>query len=443
MTIEIKSIGGYSEIGKNMTAIRIDDEVVLCDMGIHLENYIAINEDDDVANIPLQTLIEKKAVPNISDLKDWKEKVKAIVPTHAHLDHIGAIPFMAREFDAPIICTPFTSAVLKRIIEDTKIPFENQIKVLNANSSIKISEKITIEFISITHSTPQTVIIAIHTPYGKICYANDFKLDNYPIVGTKVNFKRLKQLGKNGNVLCLIIDSLYADNYKKTPSESVAREMLKDVLLGTNSEGKAIIVTTFSSQIARLKSIVDFGKRMNRKIVFLGRSLSRYVYAAEEIGLVNFSKEVELIPYSSKIKPKFNKIIKEGTDKYLIVVTGHQGEPKSVLTRMANGDFDFMPGDHVIFSTSVIPSPINIKNREVLENKLQRRNVRIFTDIHVSGHAAREDQRDLIEMLKPKHIIPAHSDVPRIKKLLELALEIGYKEENVHILKNNEIVKFD
>lgn len=441
MTVEIKSIGGYCEIGKNMTAVKVDDEVILCDMGIHLENYIAINEDDDVSNIPLKTLIEKNAVPDINDLNDWKDKVKAIVPTHAHLDHIGAIPFMAQEFNAPIICTPFTSSVLRRIIEDTNVCFENQIKILNANSAIKISDNITIEFISITHSTPQTVIIAIHTPYGKVCYANDFKLDNYPVVGTKVNTKRLKQLGKNGNILCLIIDSLYADDYKKTPSESVAREMLKDVLLGTNSEDRAVIVTTFSSQIARLKSIIDFGKRLDRKIIFLGRSLARYTYAAEEIGLVSFSKDVEIIPYSSKIKPKLNKIMKEGRHKYLLVVTGHQGEPKSVLNKMADGDFEFMPGDHVVFSTSVIPSPTNIKNRKVLETKLQKKNVRIFTDIHVSGHAGREDQRDLIEMLKPKNIIPAHTDEIRAEKLSELALEIGYDKSNIHILKNKECIE--
>lgn len=443
MGIEIKSIGGYNEVGKNMTAIKVDDEVILCDMGVHLENYIYLTEDDDVAHIPLKKLIENKAVPNITDLGDWKKLVKAIVPTHAHLDHIGAIPCMAGNFDAPIICTPFTGAVLRRIIEDTRIPFENEIKILNANSAIKITKNITIEFISITHSTPQTVIIAIHTPYGKVCYANDFKLDNYPIVGTKVNQKRLKQLGKNGNVRCLIMDSLYSDTYKKMPSESVAREMLKDVLLGTNSDGKAVIVTTFSSQIARLKSIIAFGKRMNRKIVFFGRSLARYVYAAEEIGLVNFTDDIELIPYSSKVKPKIKKMMKDGIDKYLIVVTGHQGEPKSVLSRFANGEFDFKKGDHVVFSTSIIPAPTNIKNRQVLESKLQSKNVRIFTDIHVSGHAAREDQRDLIEMIKPEHIIPAHSDMARMIKLSELAMEIGYNEKNVHILTNGNSFNID
>jgi len=442
MVIEIKSIGGYNEVGKNMTAIRIDDDVILCDMGIHLENYIALTQDDDIANIPLNTLIEKQAVPNISDLGDWKDKVRAIIPTHAHLDHIGAIPVMAGIFkNAPIICTPFTGAVLRRIIEDTKIPFNNPIKVLNANSAIKINEYITIEFISITHSTPQTIIIAIHTPYGKVCYANDFKLDNYPIVGTKVNTKRLKQLGKNGNVLCLIMDSLYASTFKKMPSESVAREMLKDVLLGTNSDGKAIIVTTFSSQIARLKSIIDFGKRMNRKIVFMGRSLARYVYAAEEIGLVKFTDDIELVPYASKVKVKFNKIIKEGREKYLIVVTGHQGEPKSVLSRMCEGLFEFQNGDHVIFSTSIIPSPTNIRNRQILEAKLKQKNVRIFTDIHVSGHAAREDQRDLIEMIKPKHIVPAHADMEKMSNLMELAMDIGYEENKIHILKNGKKFK--
>lgn len=436
MTIEICAVGGYSEVGKNMTAIKVDDEVIVCDMGIHLENYIALTEDEDLVNIIPQELMSNHAVPNIDLIKDWHDMVKAIIPTHAHLDHIGAIPFIARYFNAPVICTPFTAEVLNAIISDAKIPFKNKIKILNVNSSIRVTDKITIEFVSITHSTPQTVIVVIHTPYGKVIYANDFKFDNYPVLGTKANIERLEKIGKEGNVLCLMIDSLYAPDHRKMPSESVAREMIKDVLLGTNSKDRVIVATTFSSHIARLKSFVDYGQKMGRKVIFMGRSLNKYVSAAEKVGIANFSKDVEIVKYSSKIKSRINKIVKEGKDKYLIIVTGHQGEQKATLSKMVNGMFPFRKGDHVIFSSSVIPSPTNQKNRAAIELQLEEMGVRVFKDIHVSGHAAREDHRDMIEMLKPKHMIPAHAEMHMMSEMMNLCLDLGYKESNIHMLKN-------
>ncbi|MFT4343243.1 MAG: RNase J family beta-CASP ribonuclease [Candidatus Woesearchaeota archaeon] len=435
MPVEICTVGGYGEVGRNMTAIRIDDEVIICDMGVHLENYIALTEEEDVVNISPKQLIYHKAVPDITVIESWKPLVKAIVPTHAHLDHIGAVPFLAPAFDAPVICTPFTAAVLHAIIDDAGIQFPNKIKVLNANSSIKISDAISIEFVSITHSTPQTVIVVIHTPYGDIIYANDFKFDNTPIVGTKPNMERLREIGATGKVLCLIVDSLYADEHKKMPSESVAREMLKDVMLNTESQGKGMIVTTFSSHIARLKSILEFGKKLNRKVIFLGRSMNKYITAAESVGLVNFSEEGEIIKYASRVGSKIKKICNEGKDKYLLVVTGHQGEPKSALSKMAHGLFPFEQGDIVIFSTSVIPSPTNIKNREIIEDVLRTHGARIFRDIHISGHAAREDHRDLLTMLKPRHLLPSHAPLPKMTAMLELAIDMGMPNDTVHLVK--------
>ena len=441
MPVEICTVGGYGEVGRNMTAIRIDDEVIICDMGVHLEHYIALTEDEDVVNISPKRLISHKAVPDIGKIKEWKPLVKAIVPTHAHLDHIGAVPFLGPEFNAPVICTPFTAKVLTAIIDDAGIQFPNKIKVLNVNSTITISEQISIEFVSITHSTPQTVIVVIHTPYGKIIYANDFKFDNTPVIGTKPNLARLEELGNDQDVLCLIVDSLYADEHRKMPSESVAREMLKDVMLNTYTNGNAVIVTTFSSHIARLKSILEFGKMLNRQVLFMGRSLNKYITAAEDVGLVSFSKEGEIIKYASKVGPRIRKLLKEGKEKYLLVVTGHQGEPKSMLSKMADGLFPFEPGDHVIFSTSVIPSPTNQKNREIVEEKLSLKGVRIFRDIHVSGHAAREDHRDLLTMLKPKHIIPSHAPLPKMTAMLDLAVDMGMESENVHLVKEGARIK--
>jgi ribonuclease J len=438
--VEICTVGGYNEVGKNMTAVNVDGEVVIFDMGIHLESYIKYTEDEDIINVDPSELIKVGAVPDITKIEKWKDKVKAIIPTHAHLDHIGAVPYISSNYDAPILGTPFTIAVLKSILKDEKITIKNKIMKLAPNSVFQISKNLKVEFINITHSTPQTVMVALHTKYGVILYANDFKFDRFPTLGEKPNFKRLKELGKKG-VLCLIVDSTYSRSCKKTPSESVAKEMLKDVLLGTGNKGKAVFVTTFSSHIARLRSIVECGKKMNRKIVFLGRSLSKYCKASESVGIAKFS-DVKIVKYRNDIKRTLEKIKKIGMGKYLVVLTGHQGEPKAALSRIINGElgFNFEPDDHVVFSCITIPTPTNIENRRVLEAKLKNQHVRIFTDIHVSGHAAREDSRDLIELVKPKHIIPAHGEHKMTSAMADLASEMGYKENNIHVMKNGQML---
>jgi ribonuclease J len=210
-------------------------------------------------------------------------------------------------------------------------------------------------------------------------------------------------------------------------------------MLGVNAEGKGMIVTTFSSHLARLKSIVELGKKLNRRIVFLGRSLSRYVIAGQNLNIIDFKQEAKLIRHKDKIETLLKKINKEGKDKYLLVVTGHQGEPKAVLSKMARGeiDFKFNSGDVVIFSCSVIPVELNRDNRERLERELKSKGVRIFTDIHVSGHASREDHRDLIELLNPGHIIPSHSGHEKAEHLAELAVELGYEiNKNIHLMED-------
>ncbi|MDO8740446.1 MAG: RNase J family beta-CASP ribonuclease [Candidatus Woesearchaeota archaeon] len=435
--VEIFAIGGYNEVGKNMTAIKVGNEIVILDMGIHLDSYIKYTQDEDIENLKESDLRKAGAVPDDTQIHNLRNEVIAIIPTHAHLDHVGAIPFCSNKYNAPIICTPFTAAVIKAIVRDEKINLRNEIKSLNINSKIKLSDDITVEFINVTHSTPQTIIAALHTKEGVILYANDFKFDLYPTLGQKPNFERLEELGKEG-VFALIVDSTYASLAQKMPSESVAQQMLKDVLLGTNSKGKAVIITTFSSHIARLKSIVEFGRKMGRKIVFLGRSLAKYSYAAEDVGIAYFSKDTEIVKFGSKVKGKLSEIMKKGKEKYLLVVTGHQGELKSTLSKMADlkTPFIFDSEDHVIFSSRVIPTPTNIEDRAILEKKLRGFGCRIFTDIHVSGHAAREDLRDMINLVKPKHIIPAHGEPSMLSSLMDLAIEMGYKKENVHLMRD-------
>ena len=439
---EIFCLGGYSEVGKNMTAVKYKNQIIILDMGIHLEEYIKLNDSNEHEFFSRKDLIKVGAIPDDEQLNKFKDQVIAIIPSHGHLDHIGAIPYMAEKYNCPIICTPYTSAVIKAILKDKDMVLDNKIVSIKLNNKIKLSDEITVEFINMTHSIPHTALVIIHTPEGSIAYANDFKLDNNPTFGSKPNYKRIKNLGKTGKVKALIIDSLYADHPKKTPSESIAKQMLKDVLIDTDSKDKAVIVTTFSSHIARLNSIVECGKRMKRKVVFLGRSLAKYVYAAEDVGLVRFSKKVEICNYKKHVAKKL-KQISQNPGKYLIVCTGHQGEPNAILSRIADDHFDFtlMPEDHIVFSCTTIPSEINIANRQVLEQKLMDKKVRLFKSIHVSGHACKEDHRDFIKMLNPEHVIPSHGPQEKTKHLAKLAKDMGYSKKEIHLMEDKKIIK--
>lgn len=435
--VEIYAVGGYDEVGKNCTVIKVNGEAVMLDMGIHIENYIRYTEDEELIAVRPSELIKAEAVPDISIIEGLRGKIRAIIPTHAHLDHLGAIPYLGNKFKAPIIGTAYTTEVLKTILKDDKIKLNNEIKTLSANSSFKVSENMKVEFIHTTHSVPQTVMVAVHTKEGIILYANDFKFDLFPVLGKKPNFKRLENLGREG-ILALIVDSTYARDNRKMPSENVAREMLNDVLSIPAKKG-VIVVTTFSSHLARLKSIVELGKKINREIIFLGRSLHKYVKAGEKVGIINFTKDVKIFRFGGQIK-KILKKVEQDRERYLIVVTGHQGEPKAVLAKMARKEFqfNFNDNDHIIFSCKTIPTDTNIRNRSDLENELKEYGVRIFKDIHQSGHAAREDLRDLIKLAKPKNIIPAHGSKEMERALAELAFEEGYKAGNVHIMKDGQ-----
>jgi ribonuclease J len=446
MGIEFFAVGGFSEAGRNMAAVKIDEDVIILDMGFFIPRILDIEEENKAKEyLTRERLIKIGAVADDSILDPYIKNVKAIILGHCHLDHIGAVPYLAKRYNCPVYGTPFTIEVLKNSMRDDKLSISNELKAISPGSSFKVSSKIRVDMINITHSTLQAAVIAIHTPYGVIVYANDFKLDNSPTLGKKPDYESLRALGDSGKVLLLVCDSLYAGNESKTPSEKVAREMLRDVLLGIDNEGHSIIVTTFASHIARLKSIVDTGEELNRSIVFMGRSLKKYIVAAEALKLASFSERIKILAYRDQIKKELKKIEKN-RGKYLIVCTGNQGEPNSTLVRIANGEypFKFLAEDHVIFSSKTIPAKENIENREKLETNLKHKRVRIFKDIHVSGHAAKEDLRDFIDMLKPKNIIPIQGDTEILETLSNLAEEMGYeKGKNVFVLSDSDIIEVE
>src|SRR3989338_666457 len=296
--MNIHTIGGFGEVGKNMTAVHVGDDVIVFDMGLYLPPIVELEERENVYDEKKLRRIGALPDDTVLDKLNLREKVRAILLGHAHLDHLGAVPYSAYRYNADIVGTPFTIEVLKTLLRDNNSRISNNIRVIQPNSSYIVRGKkdYKVEFINITHSTLQTSLVALHTDEGVVLYANDFKFDNSPIVGKKPNYEAIKRIAEKG-VKALIVDSLYADDERKTPSEKIARGLLEDVLLTTENSKSAIVVTTFSSHIARLKSIVDFGKQLGREVVFVGRSLNKYVSAAKKVKLCPFYKDITILSY--------------------------------------------------------------------------------------------------------------------------------------------------
>jgi ribonuclease J len=446
--MEICTIGGYEEVGKNMTAVKVGEDVIIFDAGIFLPPLVELQEQEAQVTYSEEMLRNAKAIPNdlVLDKLGWRDKVRAIIIGHAHLDHVGGVPYIAHRYPkAEIIASPFTMAVLEGILKDEKINMRNRRRIVHENTTHQIkgsSGNLKVEFINTTHSTIQCLFVAWHSKEGVFFYGLDFKFDNHPIIGLPPNYKRLKELGKDG-IKCLVVDALYSDTDRRTASERIARNLLEDALGNIHNTDSALFITTFSSHIARLKSIVEFARKTNRKIVFIGRSLNKYVSAAIKVNQCSFGKQIELIRYRKQIN-SFLKKVEENRGKYFIVCTGHQGEKGSILDRIVKGEtpFKFRAGDNLIFSSSVIPVSVNINAREKLDNKLRKTGVRLQIDIHVSGHGGREDLRDLLDMLKPQNLIPAHGSLKQEAPLIELAREMGYKfQENSHLSSNGKVIK--
>ena len=445
--MEIFTIGGFNEVGKNMTAVKVGEDAVLFDCGLYLPAVVELQEQE----LEQKTYSENKlrgigALPDdlFLDKLKIRQNVRAILLGHAHLDHIGAIPHLSYRYKAPVVGTPFTISVLKRILEDNNHKIPNQIKTVNPNSSLTINgkKKFTAEFINITHSTLQTSMMALHTPEGIILYANDFKLDNNPVMGLPPNYDALKKIAKQG-VKALIVDSLYSGSERKTPSEKVAKALLEEVMITTQNEKSAIFITTFSSHIARLKSIVEYGKKLNRNIYFIGRSLGKYVSSAIDINMCPFKNDIYIASYRKQVESVLRRVSKQ-RNKSLVVCTGHQGEPGSIMERLSKRQlpFELQNGDNIIFSSKTIPTPVNIANKEVMDKRLKKMGVRIFDNVHVSGHAGREDLRDLLSIINPEKIIPAHGTIQQLTPMVELAREMGYRPgKEIHLMQDGQKLK--
>lgn len=441
--MKIHAVGGYDEVGKNMTAVEIGEDVILFDAGIFLPAIVGVEEREKIPTEKGMRALGALPDDLYLDRMHLRNKVRALLVSHAHLDHVGAIPYLAPRYNSDVVGTSYTMEVLKVLMQDAKQAIPNRIKGVKPNGVYfaRGKNQYKIEFINMTHSTIESAIVALHTPEGIILYANDYKLDNAPVYGEKPNYSRLKELAKIG-VKALIVDCLYAPDDRKTPSEKIAKGLLEDVFFSTDNQKSGMIVTTFSSHIARLKTIAELGKRLNREVIFLGRSLNKYITAAANVNKAPFIKDIRLIAYRRKMEKILKQVEKRKKD-FLIVCTGHQGEPGSILDRMSRDQLPIKLSSEyqIIFSSKTIPTPVNELTKSQLEKRLKKKQVRIFDNVHVSGHGGREDLRELINLTKPQHIIPSHGELKKREAGALLAEEMGYKKgRTVHLLDNGKAV---
>ena len=423
-----------------MTAVRVGKEIVVLDMGVRLDR-IQIHEDAEIENMHSLDLIQMKAIPDDTLMNTVEGTVKAIVCSHGHLDHIGAITKLAHRYNAPIVATPYTIELIRQqIAGEQKFGVNNKLFVLRAGQKYTISPTLTLEFVRMQHSIIETVMPVLHTPQGAIVYSNDYKLDRTPVIGEPPDFGRLRQIGKEG-VLALFAESTNVHMKGRTPSERIARDIVRDTMTSYEDDKNAIIVSTFSSHIARVKTIAECAHEIGRKPVLLGRSMERYSSTAEQMKLVAFPQTLSMFGNRRTVERTMRRMMKMGKEKFVPIVTGHQGEPGSILTRIALDDTPYKidKGDKILFSAKVIPNPMNFGQRYMVETRLKMRGARIFDDLHVSGHAYQEDHYELVQLLDPQHIIPSHGGIEQTGAYTEFAEECGYTfQKDLHILRNGQ-----
>jgi len=292
------------------------------------------------------------------------------------------------------------------------------------------------------HSIIDTVVPVLHTPHGAVVYVNDFKLDRTPVIGDPPDFARYRQIGKEG-VLAMIVESTNIEMNGRTPSERIARDLVRDTITSYEDDKNGIMVSTFSSHIARIKTIAECAHEIGRKPILIGRSMERYSATAEQMKLVAFPSSVSMVGNRKSIDRTFRRIMKAGKEHFLPIVTGHQGEPGSILSRIVQEDTSYKidRGDKIIFSAKIIPNPMNYGQRYLVETRLKMKGARIFDDLHVSGHAYREDHYEMINLLNPEHIIPSHGGLSHTGAYASFAADLGYSLHNdLHLLSNGQRV---
>ena len=447
MEIEIATIGGYEEVGRQMTAVRAGSDVVIFDMGLNL-SQVLIHDNVETEKMHSLDLIDMGAIPDDRVMSDLEGDVQAIVPTHGHLDHIGAISKLAHRYNAPVVATPFTIELVKQQVQgENKFNVENDLIKMDPGETMSIGDSgnVEMEFVNVTHSIIDAINPVLHTPEGAVVYGLDKRMDHSPVIGDPIDMERFREIGREGNgVLAYIEDCTNAGRKGRTPSESVARRHLKDVMTSIEDYDGGIVATTFSSHIARVKSLVEFAQDIGRQPVLLGRSMEKYSGTAERLNFVDFPDDLGMYGHRKSVDRTFKRIMKEGKEDYLPIVTGHQGEPRAMLTRMGRGEtpYELDDGDKVIFSARVIPEPTNEGQRYQSEKLLGMQGARIYDDIHVSGHLREEGHYQMLDALQPQNIIPAHQNLKGFAPYVDLCRSEGYTlGRDLHVTQNGNMIQ--
>ncbi|WP_246105614.1 ribonuclease J [Sporomusa termitida] len=406
------------EIGKNMTVIRYGDEIIVVDAGLMFP-------EDDMLGIDL-------VIPDISYLLDNRELVKAIVLTHGHEDHIGALPYVLKQLSVPVYGTRLTLGILEGRLKENNVSASN-LHAVKSGDQIQIGH-FSIGFIRVSHSIADSVALSIKTPVGVIVHTGDFKLDQTPVDGKVTDFHKFAELGDQG-VLVLLADSTNAERPGYTPSEKSVGVTFDDAFRNARER---IIIASFSSNIHRIQQAIDTACKYRRRVAILGRSMVNVVTIALELGYLNIPEGVIV---------DIDEINNYPSSGIVILTTGSQGEPMSALTRMAMSDHkkvEIIPGDTVIISATPIPGNEKLVSRTI--DFLFRQGAEVVYEstsgIHVSGHASQEELKLMHNLLRPKFFIPVHGEYRHLIKHSKLAQSLGMAKENIFVAENGQVLEF-
>ncbi len=436
--MEITAIGGFDEIGKNMTVVAVGDEAIVIDLGLHVERLMG--EDYDIARMSRSEMLSIGAIPDYRRLDGIKQKIVGVFVSHGHLDHVGAGTKLMGLFPgAPFYMTPFTAEIFKRQMED-EVKYKGKgpdLRTVTYGSKVSCGKNFVVEFIAAAHSIPDHAILAVHTHEGVFLYALDWRFDPTPVLSTKTNINRLQQLGDKGLVKGVIYDTTRIERDEPTQSESWAKQKIEEMIAGLKGEG--IIATTFASHIGRLQTLIDAGERQKRKVLLLGRSMEKYMDSAKALKLINL-RRASVWGRSKTVEAVLRKITPNNKSEFMLITTGNQGEPGSILDRMSRGvlPYTFTRDDNILFCSEAIPTPVNLACRKEIEGSIRSRGAHVHLGLHVSGHASGGDIDRFLKIVKPKNLIPAHGGIEKLIRARKRAEAVGFREEQVHLLHDGE-----
>ncbi|WP_069804792.1 ribonuclease J [Thermogemmatispora onikobensis] len=417
--IRLIPLGGLGEVGKNMMVIEYGEDIIIVDAGLMFP-------DDEMFGVDL-------VIPDTTYLQDKKQRIRAILVTHGHEDHIGGLPYVLPALDfPPVYATRLTQGLIQVKLKEHKLQDRAVIKMVAPGDKVKLG-KCTAEFFHVNHSIPDAVGIVIHTPVGTVVHTGDYKFDHTPVDGQPADFGTLARIGTEG-VLVLLGDSTRVESPGYTPSERVVSDSLDKIF--ANAPGR-ILIATFASLISRVQQVVDTAVRYGRQVALVGRSMVSNVQMAIDLGYLSIPKHTLI---------RAEDINKLPPERIVIICTGSQGEPTSALTRIANQDHRLVriqPGDTVILSATPVPGNEKMVNRTI--NNLFRQGAEVFyqgvSPVHVSGHAAQEELKLMLSMIRPKFFVPIHGEYRQLMLHAKLAASLGIPADHIVIAEDGDVIE--